>query len=146
MRWRPSMEGRRRWASTFTRQARVISHRTKRRPSRLDCRQVFGRWASLWTSPRRPCCGPRGRWVWISPNCLLAPGACDNGAGVAGMLAIAHALIQAQTELAAPLIFLGNVGEEGEGDLRGVRFLYRSEEHTSELQSLRHLVCRVLRE
>ena len=56
---------------------------------------------------------------------LHAPGACDNGAGVAGMLAIAHALIQARAELAAPLIFLGNVGEEGEGDLRGVRFLYQ---------------------
>ena len=56
---------------------------------------------------------------------LAAPGACDNGAGVAGMLAIAHALIQSQVELAAPLLFLGNVGEEGEGDLRGVRHLYR---------------------
>jgi acetylornithine deacetylase/succinyl-diaminopimelate desuccinylase-like protein len=55
---------------------------------------------------------------------LQAPGACDNGAGVAGMLAIAHALIQAKAELPAPLIFLGNVGEEGEGDLRGVRHLY----------------------
>jgi acetylornithine deacetylase/succinyl-diaminopimelate desuccinylase-like protein len=56
---------------------------------------------------------------------LQAPGACDNGAGVVGMLAIAHALIQAKAELAAPLIFLGNVGEEGEGDLRGMRFLYQ---------------------
>jgi acetylornithine deacetylase/succinyl-diaminopimelate desuccinylase-like protein len=56
---------------------------------------------------------------------LHAPGACDNGAGVAGLLAIAHALIQARAELAAPLIFIGNVGEEGEGDLRGVRFLYQ---------------------
>jgi acetylornithine deacetylase/succinyl-diaminopimelate desuccinylase-like protein len=56
---------------------------------------------------------------------LQAPGACDNGAGVVGMLAIAHALIQAKGELAAPLIFLGNVGEEGEGDLRGVRHLYQ---------------------
>jgi acetylornithine deacetylase/succinyl-diaminopimelate desuccinylase-like protein len=55
---------------------------------------------------------------------LNAPGACDNGAGVAGMLAIAHALVQARAELPAPLIFLGNVGEEGEGDLRGVRHLY----------------------
>jgi acetylornithine deacetylase/succinyl-diaminopimelate desuccinylase-like protein len=55
---------------------------------------------------------------------LEAPGACDNGAGVAGMLAIAYALVQAQVELPAPLIFLGNVGEEGEGDLRGVRYLY----------------------
>ncbi len=55
---------------------------------------------------------------------LKAPGACDNGAGVAGMLAIVHALIEAKIELPAPLIFLGNVGEEGEGDLRGVRLLY----------------------
>jgi acetylornithine deacetylase/succinyl-diaminopimelate desuccinylase-like protein len=56
---------------------------------------------------------------------LQAPGACDNGAGVVGMLAIAHALIHAKTELSAPLILMGNVGEEGEGDLRGVRHLYR---------------------
>jgi tripeptide aminopeptidase len=55
---------------------------------------------------------------------LQAPGACDNAAGVVGMLAIAHALVQAKLVLAAPLIFLGNVGEEGEGDLRGVRHLY----------------------
>lgn len=55
---------------------------------------------------------------------LEAPGACDNGAGVVGMLAIAHALVQALAELPAPLIFLGNVGEEGEGDLRGVRHFY----------------------
>jgi acetylornithine deacetylase/succinyl-diaminopimelate desuccinylase-like protein len=56
---------------------------------------------------------------------LQSPGACDNGAGVAGLLAIAHALIQAKAELAAPLILLGNVGEEGEGNLRGMRHLYQ---------------------
>ena len=55
---------------------------------------------------------------------LTAPGACDNGAGVVGLLAIAHALIQGKVELPAPLVFLGNVGEEGEGDLRGVRHVY----------------------
>jgi acetylornithine deacetylase/succinyl-diaminopimelate desuccinylase-like protein len=60
----------------------------------------------------------------VSEDRLEAPGACDNGAGVVGMLAIAHALIQAKAELPATLIFLGNVGEEGEGDLRGVRHLY----------------------
>jgi tripeptide aminopeptidase len=56
---------------------------------------------------------------------LAAPGACDNGAGVVGMLAIANALIKAGVELPAPLILLGNVGEEGEGDLRGVRHFYK---------------------
>jgi acetylornithine deacetylase/succinyl-diaminopimelate desuccinylase-like protein len=55
---------------------------------------------------------------------LAAPGACDNGAGVAGLLAIAHALCKSGIELPAPLFFLGNVGEEGEGDLRGVRHFY----------------------
>jgi tripeptide aminopeptidase len=55
---------------------------------------------------------------------LLAPGACDNAAGIAGMLAIAHALIEAKVEVPVPILFLGNVGEEGEGDLRGVRHFY----------------------
>jgi acetylornithine deacetylase/succinyl-diaminopimelate desuccinylase-like protein len=56
---------------------------------------------------------------------LEAPGACDNGAGVAGLLAIASALVEARVGLPATLIFLANVGEEGEGDLRGVRHFYR---------------------
>jgi acetylornithine deacetylase/succinyl-diaminopimelate desuccinylase-like protein len=56
---------------------------------------------------------------------LEAPGACDNAAGVAGLLAIANALIDARVELPVPLLFLGNVGEEGEGDLRGVREIYK---------------------
>jgi len=55
---------------------------------------------------------------------LQAPGACDNAAGAVGLLAIAHALVHSKAELAAPLVFLGNVGEEGEGDLRGIRQLY----------------------
>ncbi len=55
---------------------------------------------------------------------LIAPGACDNGAGLAGLLAIAHALLRSRIELPVPLIFFCNVGEEGEGDLRGVRYLY----------------------
>src|SRR5208337_297655 len=41
---------------------------------------------------------------------LAAPGACDNAAGVAGLLAIASALVETGIELPAPLIFLGNVG------------------------------------
>jgi tripeptide aminopeptidase len=55
---------------------------------------------------------------------LAAPGACDNGAGVAALLAIAAALRHAQIRPACNLIFIGNVGEEGEGNLRGMRHLY----------------------
>ncbi len=57
---------------------------------------------------------------------LLAPGACDNAAGVVGMLALIHALVRARVDLPAPLVVLGNVGEEGEGDLRGVRHFYQN--------------------
>jgi acetylornithine deacetylase/succinyl-diaminopimelate desuccinylase-like protein len=57
-------------------------------------------------------------------NRLAAPGACDNAAGVIGMLALTQAIIHAKVPLAAPIVVLANVGEEGEGDLRGVRFFY----------------------
>ena len=63
----------------------------------------------------------------VDGDLLEAPGSCDNGAGVVGMLALAHALVRSKVELPAPLIFLGNVGEEGEGDLRGVRHLYETD-------------------
>jgi tripeptide aminopeptidase len=55
---------------------------------------------------------------------IEGPGACDNAAGVIGMLGIAQALVKAGAEFPAALLFVGNVGEEGEGDLRGVRHLY----------------------
>ena len=41
---------------------------------------------------------------------LQAPGACDNGAGVAGMLAVVHALLHAGVELPAPLVCAGQCG------------------------------------
>lgn len=56
---------------------------------------------------------------------LVAPGACDNAAGVTGLLAIAAALLDAAITLPCPVLFVGNVGEEGEGDLRGMRYLYQ---------------------
>lgn len=57
---------------------------------------------------------------------LSAPGACDNGAGVAALLAIAAALRAVEMQPPSTLEFVGNVGEEGEGDLRGIRHIYRN--------------------
>ncbi len=57
-------------------------------------------------------------------NRLYGPGVSDNGAGVAAMLAVAAALRSAKIALATPLLFIGNVGEEGEGDLRGMRHIF----------------------
>lgn len=55
---------------------------------------------------------------------LVGPGISDNGAGVTALLAIIAALREARVQTAAPLVFIGNVGEEGEGDLRGMRHLF----------------------
>ncbi|MFT4112266.1 M20/M25/M40 family metallo-hydrolase [Silvibacterium sp.] len=55
---------------------------------------------------------------------LEAPGACDNGAGLACLLALAAALQQAALAPECDIYFVANVGEEGEGNLRGIRHIY----------------------
>ncbi|HYX69001.1 MAG TPA: M20/M25/M40 family metallo-hydrolase [Terriglobales bacterium] len=55
---------------------------------------------------------------------LFGPGVSDNGAGVVALLALAAALQAAELRHTAPILFLGDVGEEGEGDLRGMRHLF----------------------
>ena len=55
---------------------------------------------------------------------LLGPGICDNAAGLTGLLAMAAALRFAGIVPPVPLLFAANVGEEGEGDLRGMRHLF----------------------
>lgn len=55
---------------------------------------------------------------------MYGPGVSDNGAGVAAMLAIAALLRSVRIRHALPFLFIGNVGEEGEGDLRGMRHIF----------------------
>jgi acetylornithine deacetylase/succinyl-diaminopimelate desuccinylase-like protein len=55
---------------------------------------------------------------------LYGPGVSDNGAGVTAMLAIAALLRAVRQRHTLPFVFIGNVGEEGEGDLRGMRHIY----------------------
>jgi tripeptide aminopeptidase len=55
---------------------------------------------------------------------LYGPGVSDNGAGIAAMLAVASVLGSTKISHALPFVFIGNVGEEGEGDLRGMRHVF----------------------
>jgi tripeptide aminopeptidase len=55
---------------------------------------------------------------------LYGPGVSDNGAGIAAMLAVASVLASSRISHASPFVFIGNVGEEGEGDLRGMRQVF----------------------
>ncbi|MGH3184719.1 MAG: M20/M25/M40 family metallo-hydrolase, partial [Streptosporangiaceae bacterium] len=55
---------------------------------------------------------------------IWAPGISDNGAGLAGLLALARTLEAWGIRTRGPLLFVANVGEEGEGDLKGMRHLF----------------------
>lgn len=69
---------------------------------------------------------PAGTSIGVreSGSRILAPGACDNGAGLTALLAVAAALQEARLSPRTTLLFAANVGEEGEGNLRGMRHLF----------------------
>ncbi|PYE80634.1 M20/M25/M40 family metallo-hydrolase [Pseudoroseicyclus aestuarii] len=54
---------------------------------------------------------------------LRAPGVGDDTRGLAALLAFVRALGAGGVETEADILFVGDVGEEGKGDLRGVRHL-----------------------
>jgi acetylornithine deacetylase/succinyl-diaminopimelate desuccinylase-like protein len=60
---------------------------------------------------------------------LLAPGISDNGTGLAALVAVGRALHESKLKTQRTILFVADVGEEGEGNLRGMRKLveaYRS--------------------
>ena len=54
---------------------------------------------------------------------MLAPGISDNGTGLAALVGIARAIQEAQIKPQRTILFVADVGEEGEGNLRGMRAL-----------------------
>lgn len=54
---------------------------------------------------------------------LLAPGISDDGCGLAALLAIVRSLAATSIETNGSMLVVGTVGEEGAGNLRGVRHL-----------------------
>src|SRR5579862_3195003 len=54
---------------------------------------------------------------------LYAPGITDNGAGLVALVALARAMRDAQLQTVQTILFVADVGEEGEGNLRGMRRL-----------------------
>jgi tripeptide aminopeptidase len=54
---------------------------------------------------------------------LLAPGISDNSSGLSALVAIARALSESRLRTIKTIVFAGDVGEEGEGNLRGMRAL-----------------------
>jgi acetylornithine deacetylase/succinyl-diaminopimelate desuccinylase-like protein len=66
---------------------------------------------------------------------LLAPGIADDGCGLAALLALAQAMRDEQIRPEGSILFVGTVGEEGEGNLRGVRYLLTRGRWTSKVDA-----------
>ena len=69
---------------------------------------------------------PEGTDVSVTERDGVAygPGICDDARGLAAVLSVAGALGRSSIETIGDVLFVGTVGEEGLGDLRGVKALF----------------------
>jgi tripeptide aminopeptidase len=64
---------------------------------------------------------------------LSAPGVGDDTRGLALVLALVRAMDAAHVRTDRDILFVGNVGEEGEGDLRGIKYLMKTGKYTGRI-------------
>ncbi|MDP8979805.1 MAG: M20/M25/M40 family metallo-hydrolase [Acidobacteriota bacterium] len=107
------------WNARIDRTGNVVAQLTERRDGPLIALTAH---LDTVLSPRLP--------EDVSPQpdgAIRGPGVSDNGAGLSALIAIARA-ISMQPDLHSmcrPLLLVANVGEEGEGNLSGMRYLCR---------------------
>jgi acetylornithine deacetylase/succinyl-diaminopimelate desuccinylase-like protein len=85
---------------------------------------------------------------------FIGPGVADNGAGLAGLLALVRALKSGPPleGLTASPVFIANVGEEGDGNLCGMRYLCSDSPLASKIRAyvvldgpaIEHVTCEAL--
>src|SRR5438128_11194548 len=61
---------------------------------------------------------------------LEGPGISANARGLAALVAVAEAMVAARVPVTRPILFAATVGEEGSGDLRGVKYLLNGNRET----------------
>jgi acetylornithine deacetylase/succinyl-diaminopimelate desuccinylase-like protein len=68
---------------------------------------------------------------------LIGPGTADNGSGLTALLALARVLAETSDlyPIASSLLLVANVGEEGEGNLSGMRYLCRHHPQTGQFRA-----------
>ena len=66
--------------------------------------------------------------VRVKNDTLFAPGIGDDTRGLAMILTIAETIVKSEIKPVDNILFIGTVGEEGLGDLRGVRYLFNNNE------------------
>jgi acetylornithine deacetylase/succinyl-diaminopimelate desuccinylase-like protein len=62
------------------------------------------------------------------------PGLADDSRGLASLLTIVEAMNHAEIKTRQTILFVANVGEEGNGDLNGVRYLFKESPYRSRLR------------
>ena len=62
--------------------------------------------------------------IHMKGDTLYAPGVGDDTRGLATVLALVRAMNAAKVRTDADILFVGDVGEEGQGDLRGMKHLF----------------------
>jgi acetylornithine deacetylase/succinyl-diaminopimelate desuccinylase-like protein len=80
------------------------------------------------------------------------PGVSDNGAGLSALLAMAKGVQVCGPQMFRRVVFVANVGEEGEGNLSGMRYLCRQSPLSSRISALLvldgpasdHITCQAL--
>ena len=92
-------------------------------------RRGRGRGATVVLAAHLDTVFPEGTDVRVTRegNTFRGPGIADDCRGLAILLAVARALGEAQVETDGTLLFVATVGEEGLGNLRGVRHLFERE-------------------
>jgi acetylornithine deacetylase/succinyl-diaminopimelate desuccinylase-like protein len=66
---------------------------------------------------------------------LSAPGVGDDSSGLATLLALVDAMNAGKFRTRSDILFVGTVGEEGPGDLRGVRYLFNQGEYKGRIRA-----------
>ena len=67
---------------------------------------------------------------------LMAPGVGDDTRGLALILAMIRAMDAGKLRTESDVLFVGNVGEEGEGDLRGIKFLLHKGKYKDRIKQM----------
>lgn len=97
---------------------------------------VIGRWSGTGSADERPLFVISAHLDTVFPietdvavqerdGRLYAPGISDDARGLAVLLTLIETLTESGIETVADILFVGTVGEEGRGDLRGVKALFR---------------------
>lgn len=90
-------------------------------------RRGDGSWPTLVVAGHLDTVFPEGTDVTVKTTGtrMKGPGISDDCRGLATLLAVARAYSRAQVETKGTVYFVANVGEEGPGNLRGVRHLFQ---------------------